>query len=145
VAAAGGRPQVGPAGSSFRLLTLKRRGEFLRVRKGARAPAPAFVLEGKARAPGTCPTQARFGFTVTRQVGNAVVRNRIRRRLKAAVAGAAGAHARSDFDYVLIARRAALERPFSALVADLVRALDRIDRTVGPVGRRKETRNTLAS
>ena len=101
--------------------------------------------KGKARAPGTCQTQARFGFTVTRQVGNAVVRNRIRRRLKAAVAGAAGAHARSDFDYVVIARRAALERSFSALVADLVRALDRIDRAVGPAGRRKETRNTPAS
>jgi ribonuclease P protein component len=130
------------ASAPFPLVTLKRRAEFLRVRKGARCAVPAFVLEGRVRAclPEPQDAQARFGFTLTRQVGNAVVRNRIRRRLKAAVAGA-GPHARSDFDYVLIARRAALTLPFSTLVADLIDALDRIDRAVAQGGRRRENRN----
>jgi len=85
---------------------------------------------------------ARFGFTVTRRVGKAVERNRIRRRLKAAIVGAAAVHARRDFDYVVIARRAALTLPFAALVADMIDGLKRIHR---PARRgRTETGNTLA-
>jgi ribonuclease P protein component len=133
-----------PTAAAFRLLTLKRRSEFLRVRKGARAAAPAFVLEAKVR-PSTesaAVDGARFGFTITRQVGKAVERNRIRRRLKAAIVGAAAARARRDFDYVVIARRPALTLPFNALVADLINALERIHR---PARRgRTETGNTLA-
>jgi ribonuclease P protein component len=140
----GGGARAGEA-AAFRLITLKRRSEFLRVRKGARAAAPAFVLEAKAR-PNTesaaAADGARFGFTIARQVGKAVERNRIRRRLKAAIVGAAAARARRDFDYVVIARRAALTRPFGALVADLISALQRIHR---PARRgRTETGNTLA-
>jgi ribonuclease P protein component len=125
------------------LITLKRRSEFLRVRKGARSAAPSFVLEAKARdGPAAAVEGARFGFTVARQVGKAVERNRIRRRLKAAIVGAAAARARWDFDYVVIARRAALTLPFDALVADLINALERIHR---PARRgRTETGNTLA-
>jgi ribonuclease P protein component len=133
------------AEASFRLITLKRRSEFLRVRKGARSAVLAFVIEAKAR-PSTVSAVAvdgaRFGFTIARQVGKAVERNRIRRRLKAAIVGAAAARARRDFDYVVIARRAALTRPFGALVADLISALERIHR---PARRgRTETGNTLA-
>lgn len=126
--------------SPTRITTLKRRPEFLRVRKGARSASPAFVLEGKGRT-GEAGAQVdakrvaatglevpRFGFTVTRQVGKAVERNRIRRRLKAAVAEAAE-HARADFDYVLIARRPALTTDYRALVSDLARALDRLHRS----------------
>jgi ribonuclease P protein component len=87
---------------------------------------------------------ARFGFTVTRQVGKAVERNRIRRRLKAAIAAAAGGHAKHDCDYVLIARRAALALPFDALVSDLVVALDRVHRSIPQRGRHKETGSKLA-
>jgi ribonuclease P protein component len=133
-----------PSAAAFPLVTLKRRSEFLRVRKGARAATPAFVLEAKAR-PSTesaAVDGARFGFTTTRQVGKAVERNRIRRRLKAAIVGAAAAGARRNFDYVVIARRAALTLPFNALVADLINALERIHR---PARRgRTETDNTLA-
>ena len=52
--------------------------------------------------------EPRFGFTITQQVGKAVERNRIRRRLKAAVRDVGPDHARREFDYVLIARRPAL-------------------------------------
>ena len=72
--------------------------------------------------------QARFGFTVTRQVGKAVERNRIRRRLKAAVAGLGATHVKGDFDYVLIARRPALTTAFGAILTDLVKAFERVHR-----------------
>jgi ribonuclease P protein component len=123
--------QGGVRGSTARVTTLKRRSEFQRVRKGRRWGVPAFVLEAKAREQeaASSPQGARFGFTITRAVGKAVERNRIRRRLKAAIAGVAAAHARQDFDYVLIARRPALTSPFDALVAELVDALARIHRS----------------
>jgi ribonuclease P protein component len=110
------------------LVTLKRRAEFQRIRKGARWAVPAFVLEARRRTDrdGAMPAP-RFGFTVTRQVGKAVERNRIRRRLKAAVRSLQKDHARPDFDYVLIARRSALEQGFAALVGDLRTALDRVN------------------
>jgi ribonuclease P protein component len=115
-------------GRLSRVVTLKRRAEFQRIRKGARWAAAAFVLEARKRTDPDGTTQSpRFGFTVTRQVGKAVERNRIRRRLKAAVRNLQKDHARPDFDYVLIARRSALEQAFGALVADLSIALDRVN------------------
>ena len=120
-------------GASSRVNTLKKRAEYLRVRKGARFSTPAFVLEAKGRVDGARAAETsapqgrpRFGFTITKQVGKAVERNRIRRRLKAAVGGVAADHARGDFDYVLIARRPALTAEFGTLVADLVKALGRV-------------------
>jgi ribonuclease P protein component len=91
------------------------------------------VLEAKARghedrARPAQEAEPRFGFTVTRQIGKAVDRNRIRRRLKAAVAGVWPDYARRDFDYVLIARRPALTAAFGAIVSDLVKALERVHR-----------------
>jgi ribonuclease P protein component len=115
------------------LRTLKRRAEFLRVRKGARWATSAFVMEAKRRSDEVETIQAdepraRFGFTVTRQVGKAVERNRIRRRLKAAVRELGAEHARAEFDYVLIARRPALTSAFGAIRADLVKAFERVHR-----------------
>lgn len=101
------------------------------MRGGARASCPACLIEGKRRADvETAPVEGgpRFGFTVTKKLGNAVVRNRIRRRLKAAVGAIAGEHARDGFDYVIVARRPAFDRPFEALVADLARALETVHR-----------------
>jgi ribonuclease P protein component len=125
--------------SAPRLVTLKRRAQFLRTRKGARWATSAFVLEAKRRddeaadARPNTRDEPRFGFTVTKQIGKAVERNRIRRRLKAAVKDVQMAHAKPDFDYVLIARRPALTSAYTALVSDLVTALERVHRT--PAGR----------
>jgi ribonuclease P protein component len=121
-------PAKQTTGSLSCVVTLKRRAEFQRIRKGARWSASAFVLEAKERGDreGTMP-HPRFGFTITRQVGKAVERNRIRRRLKAAVRKLQNDHARVDFDYVVIARRPALDSAFAALVADLTTALDRVN------------------
>ncbi len=68
----------------------------------------------------------RIGFTTSRKVGNAVKRNRARRRLKALAAEMLPAHARPGHDYVLIGRPATVSRPFDALRRDLVTALKRL-------------------
>jgi ribonuclease P protein component len=88
---------------------------------------PAFVLEARARsAADAAACGPRFGFTITKKIGGAVVRNRIRRRLRALAAGLK--QARADYDYVLIARPGAVDRDFQDLRADLEQALDRIHR-----------------
>ncbi len=73
------------------------------------------------------PPLARLGFTVTKKVGNAVIRNRARRRLKAAAARIMPLLARKGCDYVLIGREGTLDRPFGDLLADLETALRRIE------------------
>jgi ribonuclease P protein component len=121
---------AGPAPSSsttrsIRITTLKRRGEFQRIRGGGRWSAAAFVLEGKPREV-PAPEGPRFGFTITKKTGNAVERNRMRRRLKAAISSLQAEHARPDYDYVLVARRPALDNAFTSLVADLAKAFARV-------------------
>jgi ribonuclease P protein component len=115
------------------IATLKRRSEFLRLRGGRRWSSLAFVIEMRAREEASSSVAgaggaARFGFTATKKLGNAVTRNRIRRRLKEAVRIVAPSHARDGCDYVLIAREAAASRPFAALERDLITALGRLDR-----------------
>ncbi len=110
------------------VLTLKKRAEFLRLRGGARFATPSFVLETRPRhaGEGAEAATARFGFTVTKKLGGAVVRNRIRRRLKAAVSLVAPGRARPEHDYVLVARLAAFDRAFPEVKKDLERALQRV-------------------
>ena len=100
---------------------LKRRAEFLRVSsKGRKVPVHGLVLQALPR---DDDAPARLGFTVTKKVGNAVVRNRTRRRLKEAArlllreAPVVGA------DLVLIGRDATRGRKFAVLMDDLKRAL----------------------
>ncbi len=70
--------------------------------------------------------QLRLGVTATRKIGNAVARNRARRRLRAAAREVLPALAMPGFDYVLIARQATLQRPFVQLVADVRSGLQRL-------------------
>ncbi len=119
-----------PGGESFG--RLKRRAEFQRVSRGRRKSVEAFTLQSARREDGeSAASGARVGFTVTRKVGNAVERNRIRRRLKEALRLAGPLEARDDHDYVLMARREALAASFAALVEDLretFRAIQRGER-----------------
>lgn len=111
----------------MKLTTLKKRPEYLRIRGGARCPTPYFVLESKPRLEqGSSAAPPRFGFTVTKMLGGAVDRNRIRRRLKAAVTAVAATSAQRGRDYVLIARKAAIDAPFETLKKDLERAFHRV-------------------
>lgn len=110
------------------LVTLKTRKEFLRVRGGGRWQGTAFVLETKPRAPDDPTPYAgpRFGFTVTKALGSAVTRNRIKRRLKAAIVDLAPACASPGNDYVVIGRTAALEKPYAEIKKDLEQAFRRV-------------------
>lgn len=108
--------------------TLKRRAEFLRIRGGRRWACGTFVLESKPRvdAEGDVPIGPRVGYTVTKRMGNAVTRNRIKRRLRAAMAEMTANELHNDCDYVLIARNGALKRAFSDLTKDLRTGLRKI-------------------
>jgi ribonuclease P protein component len=107
---------------------LKTRAEFLQARGGARFTAPSLVLQARRRAEGESADchVARFGFTATKGLGGAVVRNRARRRLKEAVRLAGPAHAVEGYDYVLIARAGTVQRRFTELIKDLERALAKV-------------------
>lgn len=126
------------------LVTLKTRAEFLAVRGGARCATSAFVLEAKPRLAASGPAKAgpRFGFTITKKIGNAVVRNRIRRRLKAALTPLTGALAVPAHDYVLIVRQPAFDIPFAVLQKDLERALQRVHHAGATRGGRRAGRVT---
>jgi ribonuclease P protein component len=109
-----------------RLTRLKRRAEFLRVAGGRRKwAAPGLVLQARRRE--AEENGIRIGFTASRKVGGAVLRNRARRRLKAAAEQVMTRHAAPATDYVLIARADTATRPFAALLADLETALKRLD------------------
>jgi ribonuclease P protein component len=113
----------GHGGSGVAMERLTRRADFLSAAKGLRASAGAFVVQARRRAE---DGPARIGFTVSRQVGNAVERNRVRRRLREMVRLSAGGGMHGGHDYVLIGRRAALAAPFGEMRQDLDAALRRI-------------------
>jgi ribonuclease P protein component len=117
----------------MKIETLKRPADFKRVRGGVRWATPLFIIEGRRRpeppAAGARPAGgARFGFTITRKVGSAVVRNRIRRRLKEALRTLDAAGIRPDHDYVVVASRAAHDYPFAGLQDALREAFERLHR-----------------
>lgn len=109
---------------------LKRRHEFLRVARGGRKCAmPGLVLQAhehqihpKERVADTI----KVGFTVTKRVGNSVIRNRVRRRLRAAANVVIQEHAVKGNDYVIIGRIGTTQRRFDALVKDLEGALQKL-------------------
>jgi ribonuclease P protein component len=93
---------------------------------------PGFVLQA-APAPAEIDRPVvRVGFTVSRKVGNAVERNRVRRRLREVARQVIPAQARADLDYVLVGRQAALKRDFAVLRQELVEALKRLKALATP-------------
>jgi ribonuclease P protein component len=123
-----------PAGEPVGRLT--RRAEYQRVSRGRRASVETFTLQSRRREQTgqEVVRGARVGLTVTKGVGGAVERNRVRRRLREALRAAAPLEAEGDHDYVLMARREALGRRFAALVDD-VRAAFRASRRGDADGR----------
>ena len=104
-----------------RLRRLTKRASFLRAAKGLKVVKPAFVLQ-------VVPSDELvddigIGFTASRRVGNAVMRNRARRRLRAVARLLLPHHGIAGHDHVLVARSTALAYPFAALTTDLTEAL----------------------
>jgi ribonuclease P protein component len=102
---------------------LRKRSDFLAAAGGVKVPSARFVLQARDRSDEAPP---RIGFTVSRKVGNAVERNRVRRRLRELVRLNSGDALRPGHDYVLVGRRAALSAAFSDLAADYDRAIARL-------------------
>ena len=102
---------------------LRRRTDFRAAAAGLRASVGAFVVQARRRAE---DGPVRIGFTVSRQVGNAVERNRVRRRLREMVRLSRGGGMQDGHDYVLIGRRTALAAPFGQMRQELDTALSRI-------------------
>lgn len=108
---------------------LKRREEFLKVAGSRRKAAlPGLVLQA---AFGPQSTTIRCGFTATKKLGGAVVRNRAKRRLRAAAQAVLPVAGTPGYDYVLVARAGTLDRPWPQLLDDLRKALE----TLTPKGR----------
>lgn len=112
---------------------LKNRREFLAAARGASSAVRTLVVKMRERGDEGPP---RIGFTVTRKLGGAVERNRIRRRLKEAVRLALPGRMRQGCDYVFIGRREAAVRPFKLLMEDVVHAVGRLDRSARVGGRK---------
>jgi ribonuclease P protein component len=111
------------------LVRLKKRADFLRVAaSGRRAVRPGLMLQAAAGPSGIDGTAVRVGFTASRKVGNAVIRNRAKRRLRAAAAEILASDGRPGTDYVLVARAGTGERCYSDLVGDLAGALRQVSR-----------------
>ena len=116
--------------NSVPITRLKRRRDFVSITsRGQKWATPGFVLQSHRRKdPETTSRNGiRVGFTVTKKVGNAVIRNRARRRLKAVAGDVIATHGQDLFDYVLIGRAGTLKRPYALLVSDLKTAMQRLN------------------
>jgi len=129
--------------TGYKLRTLKKRADFLRARNGRYFAAKGLVLQvmrkqdaerrgggdessPPAGEPDSQKDTPRFGFTATKKLGNAVVRSRVKRRLREAVRRIAPQKARNGFDYVLIGRQDTRTRAFEDLLGDLSTAFDKV-------------------
>ncbi|QBY01417.1 ribonuclease P protein component [Rhodophyticola sp. CCM32] len=124
-------PPTAPSTGAFLLETLTRRPDFLRAAKAVRAPTPGFLLQARERveSEGIDARLIRVGFTCSRKVGNAVARNRAKRRLREIARAVLPLEGRPGWDYVLVGRPGATTTlPFTQLQAGLSRALKKIHR-----------------
>lgn len=122
-------PGNNPPAVSLRLQVLKNRADFLRASRASHVAMPGFVMQMRKRQPGETPDPdlVRVGFTCSKKVGNAVARNRAKRRLREIARLALPMLGRPGHDYVLIGRRTATATlPLTQLQSDLTRALVRL-------------------
>jgi len=115
------------AALSCRLTVLRQRADFLKAASARRAPAPSMLVQARRRAEDDPATGIRVGFTCSKKVGNAVIRNRAKRRLRALAAELVPILGRQGWDYVLIGKlEVTVSRRFDDLRDDLRRALLRV-------------------
>lgn len=131
--------------TSRKILRLRKRAEFLSVRNGEKRRGPLILMEAKKRtseesAKAKLTDEIRVGFTVTKKNGNAVIRNRIRRRLKEAVRCHAAGDMQPGTDYVIVARREALDAPFLKLAKEIAKRASRQGESGKPDRKRRTER-----
>lgn len=101
-----------------------RRADFLAANRGRRAPMPGFVLLVRERGDGD--PAMRYGITVTKKIGGAVIRNRMKRRFRILARELLPVHGIAGADHVLIGREGGIERDFAQLRVELDKALGKI-------------------
>lgn len=117
-------PDGSPAVS---LCVLTKRADFLKAAGARRQGTNGFLLQARDRGDDT--PLARVGFTASKKIGNAVLRNRAKRRLRALAREILAGQARPGWDYVLVARpEATVTRPYADLCSDLEQALRTVHR-----------------
>ena len=121
----GRAPGAGPQ-DPLRLSSLTRRADFVAANRGRRAPMPGFVLLVRPREDGD--PGMRLGITVTKKIGGAVVRNRMKRRFRILARDLLPAKGIAGADHVLIGRQGGIERDFGLLKAELESALAKLAR-----------------
>ncbi len=104
------------------ITVITRRSDFVAANAGLRVARPGFVL----LAHGNGSVGQRYGITVTKKIGNAVVRNRMKRRFRALIRDLLPTHGLADTDHILIGRDGGIERDFAALRAEMLAALGRV-------------------
>jgi ribonuclease P protein component len=110
-----------------RLVSIKKRADFIAANSGLRASMPGFVLLVRDRK--DSDPAMRVGFTVTKKIGGAVVRNRMKRRFRALARELVPEQGFAGADHVLIGRAKGVERDFGLLRAELSGALDKLRRS----------------
>jgi ribonuclease P protein component len=118
---------------------LKNRKDFLSANRGVRAHGSSFVLLVHPR--GDTNTAAGIGYTITKKVGNAVVRNRIKRRFRELARNILPKSGISGADHILIGKRAAMTQDFATLSQDLLTALARAARQIEKSAKPKSSEN----
>jgi len=103
---------------------ITKRSDFLAANRGKRYATPGFVLLVKDRQDESA--DIRLGITITKKVGNAVVRNRMRRRFRALAQEMLAHNGKAGADHILIGRDSGIERDFAALRADMTKALEKL-------------------
>ncbi|PTX54538.1 ribonuclease P protein component [Litoreibacter ponti] len=113
-----------PPAVFVRLEVLSKRADFLRAARAKRSGQPGLLLQARDRGD---DAPARVGFTCSKKIGNAVARNRAKRRLREAAGLELGPRAQPGWDYVLVGRPGeTIAREFAQLRTDLARAIDKV-------------------
>ena len=130
------KPASGDATQDIALSRLRQRREFLFVQhNGVRQVTPHFILQAAIPAPRPCASSSpatarhiRTGLTASKKVGNAVIRNRAKRRMRALVGQLGQLQTPSQADYVLVARHSLVNADWTALCADFTMAVGKVNR-----------------